>query len=134
MEIRNIPRSPCGKLDVRKLGHSFSFLRHRKPTKVNVLYMRGRRLRRSKFIYIPAFMYCSRDLVSILQWTFCLGSILVMGASGWFYLLTKGTRLVMYIPAIMSGAGTSIMYVTTLALAAEFVDTDRVGKSDGRHW
>ena len=51
---------------------------------------------------------------------------MVMGASGWFYLLTQENRLVMYVPAILSGCGTSIMFVTTLALAAEFVDADRV--------
>ncbi|KAK3701723.1 hypothetical protein QZH41_018881, partial [Actinostola sp. cb2023] len=59
------------------------------------------------------------------KWTFCIGSIMVMGASGWFYLLTQENRLVMYVPAILSGCGTSIMFVTTLALAAEFVDADR---------
>jgi len=59
------------------------------------------------------------------KWTFCLGSVMVMGASGWFFLLTEETRNVTYVPAFMSGCGTSIMFVTTLALAAEFVDADR---------
>lgn len=32
----------------------------------------------------------------------------------------------MYVPAILTGCGTSIMFVTTLALAADFVNADRV--------
>ena len=55
-----------------------------------------------------------------------LGAITVIGASGWFYLLTAENGSFAYIPAIVSGSGTSIMFVTTLALAAEFVDADRV--------
>jgi Na+/melibiose symporter-like transporter len=51
---------------------------------------------------------------------------MVIGASGWFYLLTAETRSFAYIPAIVTGGGTSIMFVTTLALAAEFVDADKV--------
>ncbi|XP_048589474.1 major facilitator superfamily domain-containing protein 12 [Nematostella vectensis] len=59
------------------------------------------------------------------KWTFCVGALVVMGSSLWFYSLTKETRSATYAPAIMSGCGTSIMFVTTLALAAELVDQDR---------
>ena len=71
-------------------------------------------------------MFCITPNLSCFQWTFCLGSVMVMGASGWFFLLTEENRDVTYVPAVLSGCGTSIMFVTTLALAAEFVDADRV--------
>lgn len=57
-----------------------------------------------------------------------MGATAVIGASGWFSLLTAENRSFAYIPAIVSGCGTSIMFVTSLALAAEFVDADRVSK------
>ncbi|XP_031561717.1 uncharacterized protein LOC116297596 [Actinia tenebrosa] len=59
------------------------------------------------------------------KWTFVVGAMAVIGGSGWFCLLTAENRSFAYIPAIVSGCGTSIMFVTTLALAAEFVDADR---------
>ena len=60
------------------------------------------------------------------QGTYLIGSLLVIGASVYYYFQTTELKLSTYAPVILTGSGMSIMYVMALTFAAELVKADKV--------
>ena len=60
------------------------------------------------------------------QATYLIGSLLVIGASVYYYFQTTDLKLSTYAPVILTGSGMSIMYVMALTFAAELVKADKV--------
>ena len=60
------------------------------------------------------------------QGTYLIGSLLVIGASVYYYFQTTHLKLFTYAPVILTGSGMSIMYVMALTFAAELVKADKV--------
>ncbi|CAH3186187.1 unnamed protein product, partial [Porites evermanni] len=57
--------------------------------------------------------------------TYLIGSLLVIGASVYYYFQTTDLKLSTYAPVILTGSGMSIMYVMALTFAAELVKADK---------
>ncbi|KAM7434174.1 Major facilitator superfamily domain-containing protein 12 [Porites harrisoni] len=57
--------------------------------------------------------------------TYLIGSLLVIGASVYYYFQTTELKLSTYAPVILTGSGMSIMYVMALTFAAELVKADK---------
>lgn len=60
---------------------------------------------------------------------FCVGNVIVIGCSTWFYFTPQSHRDVIYAPTIIMGCGNSIMIVTSLAMVADLIGDDK--KSSG---
>ncbi|XP_022785963.1 uncharacterized protein LOC111326264 [Stylophora pistillata] len=59
------------------------------------------------------------------KWTYCLAASLVVGSSAWFYLQGESGKNAAYCAAILVGCGSSVMYVTSLALAGKLVGDNK---------
>ncbi|CAH3042573.1 unnamed protein product [Porites lobata] len=57
--------------------------------------------------------------------TYLIGSLLVIGASVYYYFQTTHLKLFTYAPVILTGTGMSIMYVMALTFVAELVKADK---------
>jgi len=61
-----------------------------------------------------------------MQITFCVGALIAIGASVWFFAQNVETRTAIYATAILMGSGGSIMLVTSLSLIATLIGHDKV--------
>lgn len=57
--------------------------------------------------------------------TFCVGALIAIGASVWFFAQNVDTRTAIYATAILMGSGGSIMLVTSLSLIATLIGQDK---------
>lgn len=57
--------------------------------------------------------------------TFCVGALIAIGASVWFFAQNVDTRTAIYATAILMGSGGSIMLVTSLSLIATLIGHDK---------
>ena len=71
-----------------------------------------------------SWLWCVFDIFP--QGTYLIGSLLVIGASVYYYFQTTELKLSTYAPVILTGSGMSIMYVMALTFAAELVKADKV--------
>ena len=54
---------------------------------------------------------------------------MVAGSCVWFYMLDESSKGEAYCAAVLSGFGASMMFVTSMALAAELVGENKVNTS-----
>ena len=62
----------------------------------------------------------------MLQITFCLGAMVAVSASFWFYVQNVDGRKAVYGTVILMGCGGSVMLVTSLSLIAQLIGQDKV--------
>ena len=61
-----------------------------------------------------------------MQITFCVGALIAIGASVWFFAQNVDTRSAVYATAILMGSGGSIMLVTSFSFIATLIGDDKV--------
>ena len=60
------------------------------------------------------------------QITFCLGAVMAISASFWFFVQNFEGRKAVYATSILMGSGGSVMLVTSLSLIAQLIGHDKV--------
>lgn len=63
------------------------------------------------------------------QITFCLGAMMAISASFWFFVQTVDGRAAVYATAMLMGSGGSVMLVTSQSLIAQLIGHDKVKKA-----
>ena len=60
------------------------------------------------------------------QITFCLGAMMAVSASFWFFVQTIDARTAVYATSMLMGSGGSVMLVTSFSLIAQLIGHDKV--------
>ena len=63
-----------------------------------------------------------------LQLTFLVGCFLVIGSSVWYFMVNIESKKSVYLAAVLSGCGCSIMLVTSLAMTADLIGSHKVSE------
>lgn len=77
----------------------------------------------------PFSITCSfliHSLIDHPQITFCLGAMMAISASFWFFVQTVDGRKAVYAIAMLMGSGGSVMLVTSQSLIAQLIGQDKV--------
>ena len=61
-----------------------------------------------------------------LQLTFIVGCIAALGSFVWLFMVSKDAKASVYVAALLMGCGCSIMLVTSLAMTADLIGTNKV--------
>ena len=80
----------------------------------------------------PYFTTCSfliHNFIDYRQITFCLGAMMAISASFWFFVQTVDGRTAVYATAMLMGSGGSVMLVTSQSLIAQLIGQDKVNKT-----
>ena len=69
------------------------------------------------------------NFIDYRQITFCLGAMMAISASFWFFVQTVDGRTAVYATAMLMGSGSSVMLVTSQSLIAQLIGQDKVIKT-----
>ena len=76
--------------------------------------------------YLPRALFVFIVSIDYPQITFCLGAMMAISASFWFFVQTVDGRKAVYATAMLMGSGGSVMLVTSQSLIAQLIGQDKV--------